>query len=291
MAQPSPPWQPAASLAALKVRARVLRELREFFHRRSVLEVQTATLASYSVTEPNIDSIAVDGYGYLQTSPEYQMKRLLAAGAPSIYQLGPAFRHGEAGRLHNPEFTMLEWYRLGFDDHALIAEVAELVNQILGDAPFTTMTYAELLGPTALQWSANDQDLHLVQQLEALVEQGQRRVFIVDYPADQAALARLRVDNPSVAARFELVVDGVEIANGYYELGDAQELTQRFARDEQRRHDQGKRAMALDPHFMAAMQAGLPGCAGVALGVDRLVMLALGATSVQAGMAFPQGFV
>ncbi len=291
MEPPVPTWQPAASLVALRARAQVLGQLRAFFQARQVLEVQTASLASHSVTEPNIDSIAVPGYGYLQTSPEYQMKRLLSAGAPSIYQLGPAFRHGEAGRLHNPEFTLLEWYRLGFNDSDLMAEVAELVNLVLGPGAFTTRPYADLLGPEALGWSAEDQDLHLVHQLDSLVDAGQRRVFITDYPAEQAALARLREDNPNVGARFELVVDGVEIANGYYELGDVHELSQRFARDAQRRQAQGKRAMALDDQFMAAMAAGLPKCAGVALGVDRLVMLALGASSVQAGMAFPQGFV
>ncbi len=284
-------WQPAAHLQGLQRRAQVLRQIREFFYTRQVLEVQTAALASTSVTEPNIDSIAVADYGYLQTSPEYQMKRLLAAGAPSIYQLGPAFRHGEAGRLHNPEFTLLEWYRLGFDEVQLMAEVAELVDAVLGVGEFSYLTYAELLAVEPGSLDSDQEDLLLLQRLDELLEQGQRRVFITHYPASQAALAKLHAADSSVAARFELVVDGVELANGYHELTDAAELRQRFERDQALRHNKGKAAMAIDEQLLAAMEAGLPNCAGVALGVDRLVMQALGATSVQAGMAFPAGFV
>lgn len=284
-------WQPAAHLQGLQRRAQVLRQIREFFYARQVLEVQTAALASTSVTEPNIDSIAVADYGFLQTSPEYQMKRLLAAGAPSIYQLGPAFRDGEAGRLHNPEFTLLEWYRLGFDEVQLMAEVAELVDAVLGVGEFSYLTYAELLAVKPGSLDSDQEDLLLLQRLDELLEQGQRRVFITHYPASQAALAKLHASDSSVAARFELVVDGVELANGYHELTDAKELRQRFERDQVLRHSKGKPQMAIDEQLLAALEAGLPSCAGVALGVDRLVMQALGATSVQAGMAFPAGFV
>lgn len=284
-------WQPAAHLQGLQRRAQVLRQIREFFYARQVLEVQTAALATRSVTEPNIDSIAVADYGFLQTSPEYQMKRLLAAGAPSIYQLGPAFRDGEAGRLHNPEFTLLEWYRLGFDEVQLMAEVAELVDAVLGVGEFSYLTYAELLAVEPGSLDSDQEDLLLLQRLDELLEQGQRRVFVTHYPASQAALAQLHSTDSRVAARFELVVDGVELANGYHELTDAKELRQRFERDQALRHSKGKAEMAIDEQLLAAMEAGLPNCAGVALGVDRLVMQALGATSVQAGMAFPAGFV
>lgn len=299
-ANPPAHWQPAADLQGLHRRAQVLRQIREFFFARQVLEVQTAGLASTSVTEPNIDSIAVPGYGFLQTSPEYQMKRLLAAGAPAIYQLGPAFRDGEAGRLHNPEFTLLEWYRLGFDEVQLMAEVAELVDAVLGPETYHYLSYAELLGAppdspdspdSPERLDADAADLLLLQRLDELLEKGQRRVFITHYPASQAALARLHADDPSVAARFELVVDGVELANGYHELTDAEELRQRFAQDLVLRQAKSKPAMAVDERLLAAMEAGLPSCAGVALGIDRLVMQALGASSVHAGMAFPQGFV
>lgn len=284
-------WQPAAALQGLHGRAQVLRQIREFFFAREVLEVQTAALASTSVTEPNIDSIPVPGYGYLQTSPEYQMKRLLAAGAPSIYQLGPAFRHGEAGRLHNPEFTLLEWYRLGFDEVQLMAEVAQLVDAVLGPGEFHTLTYTELLAVEPGSLDADQEDLLLLQRLDELLEQGRRRVFITHYPANQAALARLHIQDPNFAARFELVVDGVELANGYHELADAQELRARFERDQAQRQAQGKAPMDIDELLLASLAAGLPNCAGVALGVDRLVMQALAASSVHAGMAFPQGFV
>lgn len=293
------PWQPCASLAALDARARILRQIREFFWQRGVLEVQTPVLAAHTVTEVQIDSIGVPGYGFLQTSPEYHMKRLLAAGAPSMYQIVPVFRAGEQGRLHNPEFTMLEWYRLGYDDVALRAEVAALVDVILGAAPVVERTYAQLLDSHAEHSSTQDQtsdaelddDYLLVQRLRALAAEGSGRVFVTDYPAQQAALARLRSDplsndNESVAARFEYVVDGVEIANGYHELGDATELRKRFEADLARRAELGRDAVALDEPMLAAHEQGLPDCAGVALGVDRLVMLALGADSLAEVVSF-----
>jgi lysyl-tRNA synthetase class 2 len=275
-------WQPSCSLGALQARAQLLADLRTFFAQRDVLEVQTALLARHTVTEPNIDSMTVGSHGYLQTSPEYQLKRLLAAGAPSIYQLGSVFRAGELGRLHNPEFTLLEWYRLGFDDDQLMAEVAELVNQVLGADDYGYHRYQDLVGD--LERSADDLDLALVEALEAL---GPGRHFITHYPADQAALARLHPDEPRFAARFELVVDGVELANGYHELTDAEEQRRRFASDIERRRQAGKVELDIDERFLAALDAGLPDCAGVALGVDRLLMLQQGATSLAEIMPFP----
>jgi lysyl-tRNA synthetase class 2 len=266
-------------IASLRARSDMLAAIRNFFAGRDVLEVQTPVLAPSTVTDPDVESIAVPGYGYLQTSPEYQMKRLLCRGAPSIYQLGPVFRHEESGRLHNPEFTMLEWYRLGFDDQQLKKEVAELIAVLLGPDDITTVTYRQLVGDLADQPNVNrsDLDLAFAQACERLKP---GRFFIIDYPADQAALARLRPDNPTVAARFELVIDGVEIANGYWELQDPAEHAQRFGDDRAIRNARGLSDIEPDQAFLTAMERGLPDCAGVALGVDRLLMLAQNASDL-----------
>jgi len=283
-------WPPACGVDALYARAALLRTVREFFHDRGVLEAQTATLASATVTEPAVESVRVPGFGYLQTSPEYQLKRMLAAGAPSLYQLGPVYRAGESGRRHNPEFIMLEWYRVGFTDAELMAEVAELVNLALGAARYDTLPYADVVARAPASsadgvLSAREAlDLRFADGLDTL---GAGRYFITDYPADQAALARVRPDNPEVAARFELVVDGLELANGYWELGDAEALRARFQRDLALRDAGGQSLPELDERFLAAMSAGLPPCAGVALGFDRLLMLQLGAASLQDVMPFP----
>ena len=263
----------------VRQRAQCLAAIRAFFAARDVLEVQTPVLAAATVTDPDVESIAVPGYGYLQTSPEYQMKRLLCAGAPSIYQLGPVFRHEEQGRLHNPEFTMLEWYRLDFDDRQLMQEVADLVTELLGPADVQTISYRELVGEMADQPDANrsDLDLRFAHACESLKP---GRFFVVDYPADQAALARLRPENPTVAARFELIVDGVEIANGYWELQDPVEHQRRFAEDRRVRKARGLPEVEPDTEFLRALEQGLPQCAGVALGVDRLLMLMQQASSL-----------
>ncbi|MYE86255.1 MAG: hypothetical protein F4X31_08470, partial [Gammaproteobacteria bacterium] len=196
--------------------------------------------------------------------------------APSIYQLGPVYRAGESGRLHQEEFTMLEWYRLGFDDQALMAEVSDLIDRLLGPASYERMTYESLVG--TVHGEPAELDLAYAEAIEAL---GPMRCFVTDYPANQAALARLRDDGADTrAARFELIIDGVEIANGYHELTDAAELGARMARDNQQRLDARREPMAPDERLLAAMKAGLPDCAGVAIGVDRLVMLALGASSL-----------
>ena len=257
----------------LRLRAQALEAIRGFFAARDVVEVQTPVLAPATVTDPDVESIAVPGYGFLQTSPEYQMKRLLSAGAPSIYQLGPVFRHEERGRLHNPEFTMLEWYRLGFDDQQLMQEVAELVALVLGPDAVQTVTYQQLVGDVSGRGDVQSSELDL-RFAEACEKLQPGRFFVVDYPADQAALARLRPDNPSVAARFELVIDGIEIANGYWELLDPTEHERRFAADRARRKALGRTDVEPDQPFLTALRRGLPNCAGVALGVDRLLMLA-----------------
>ncbi|MDH3642038.1 MAG: hypothetical protein OES38_08065 [Gammaproteobacteria bacterium] len=280
-------WRPACSHAALEARAGVLRSIRDFFYGREILEVQTPCLGARTVTEPAIEAVVVPGLGYLQTSPEYHLKRLLAAGAPSLYWLGPVFRAAEAGRLHNPEFTMLEWYRRDWSDTELMAEVAELVDVVLGPADYATRTYAEVVargGEGGADRDRAELDLAYANGLETL---GPGRVFVVDYPAEQAALARLRPEDPSVAARFELSIDGIEIANGYWELGDHGELQQRFEADLAIRRAAGQPLPEIDQRFMAAMQSGLPDSAGVAVGVDRLLMLKLGASSLTEVMPFP----
>ena len=268
----------------------MLAQIRAFFAERHIIEVQTPTLGRTSVTEAQIESLRTSAGVFLQTSPEHYMKRLLAAGAPSIYQLGPVYRAGESGRLHQEEFTMLEWYRLGFDDQALMTEVAALIDGLLGPASYERMTYESLVG--TVHGERAELDLAYAEAVEAL---GPVRCFVTDYPADQAALARIRGDGAhsrgdnahsrgdnadARAARFELIIDGVEIANGYHELTDAAELGARMATDNQRRREAGREVMAPDERLLAAMQAGLPDCAGVAIGVDRLVMLAAGASSL-----------
>ena len=268
-------WRPAARIEHLKQRAELLAQARAFFAERNVIEVHTPVLAKHTVTEPDVQSIEVPGYGYLQTSPEYQMKRLLAAGMPSCYQLGPAFRHGEQGRLHNPEFSMLEWYRLGFDHNQLMYEVADMVDALLGPKPYQRLTYEDVVGKSEGR-TRDALDLAFADACERLTP---GRFFITDYPADQAALARINPDGQT-AARFELVIDGVEIANGYWELLDAEEHRQRFKTDGEIRQQRGLPAMTVDEAFIAALQHGLPACAGVAMGFDRLVMLGIGAKAL-----------
>ena len=274
-------WRPLASIEHLKQRAELLAQARAFLAARDVIEVQIPALAKDSITEPDVQSIEVPGYGYLQTSPEYQMKRLLAAGMPSCYQLGPAFRHGEQGMLHNPEFTMLEWYRLGFDHNQLMYEVADLVDVLLGPKPYQRLTYEDVVGKSKGR-RRDALDLAFAKACERLTP---GRFFITDYPADQAALARINPDGQT-AARFELVIDGIEIANGYWELLNADEHRQRFKTDSEIRQQRGLPAMALDEAFLAALEHGLPECAGVALGFDRLVMLGVGAKALSHVTAF-----
>ncbi len=270
-------WRPAAGLGALQARAHLLASVRHFFAQRSVMEVQTPVLGAATVTDPDVESIAVPGYGYLQTSPEYFLKRLLVAGVPDCYQLGPVFRADERGRLHNTEFTLLEWYRLGFDHVELMDEVAALVDEMLGPASYITCSYGDLVGD--LSRPRDRLDLAFAEACATLPG----RIFVTDYPAEQAALARV-VDG--VAARFELIVDGVELANGYWELTDPRTHRVRFATDHAVRGARGTAKPPVDETFLDALDEGLPDCAGVALGFDRLLMLKLGAGSLDEVLAF-----
>ncbi len=312
-------WRPSASPAALRSRAQQLAFVRGFFAEREVLEVETPVLAQHGVTDVNLDGVAADVSaagrtgGWLQTSPEYHMKRLLAAGSGSIYQISKVFRNGERGRRHNPEFSMLEWYRLGYDDTALMAEVADLVCGWLGCARPMQVSYRDAMLAWAEvdpfevsnqdlrrcceQWLQPDQiaqldrdgclDLLMSFSVEPNLGRGAPE-FIVGYPASQAALARVsEVDGHPVAHRFELYIDGLELCNGYWELVDASEQRRRFEADNRLRQQSGKPGMALDEAFLDAVEAGLPDCAGVALGLDRLLMLKLGARDIAEVLAFP----
>lgn len=308
-------WRPAASLEHLRLRARLLVQVREFFASRGVLEVETPLLAGAAATDPHLHSFHTsrDGevLGWLQTSPEHAMKRLLAAGSGSIYQLCRVFRDGERGRLHLPEFTMLEWYRVGFDHHRLMDEVEALLTATLGTSGATRATYRALflreLGVDPLVCDDADlrrlaADLHpparldrdgllallLTHRIEPTFEPG-RAVFVHDFPATQAALARLRTDTDGtpVAERFELYVGPIELANGFHELCDPVEQRRRFEHDLGVRRAIGLAAPPIDERLLAALAHGLPACAGVALGFDRLVMLAAGAGSVAEVATFP----
>ncbi|GGY75591.1 EF-P lysine aminoacylase EpmA [Marinobacter zhanjiangensis] len=316
-------WQPTASRQILKSRAQQLGWVRGFFAQRGVLEVETPVLGQCGVTDVNIDSIAASpmavagqhgGRGWLQSSPEYHMKRLLAAGSGSIYQVSQVFRDGERGRRHNPEFSLLEWYRPGFDDQQLMAEVAELVcgwldlpqphrigyRQLLRDhagidpfeASITDLRKAcrPLVGDGDLLESLDrDGCLNLLMSFRVEPALGfDRPVFVTRYPASQAALARVsREDGHAVAHRFELYVRGIELCNGYWELTDPQEQRRRFHDDNARRRGLGKTEMPVDERFLAALESGLPDCAGVALGLDRLLMLKCGADEISEVLAFP----
>ena len=271
------------SIEILRLRAEVLRKIRQFFSDKEVLEVETPILSPFAVTDPDVHSIKVTDYGYLHTSPEYAMKRLLCKGAPSIFQIAHVFRAGELGRYHNPEFSMLEWYRLNFDHIDLMAEVSEVINLILGPGEYQTIPYKELLGSRYEKLKNDRSELDLAFSLSC-EELGIGRFFISDYPADQAVLSRIDPRDPTVSCRFELVVDGVEIANGYWELQDVAEHEERFQKDLERRANQNAELLEVDQNFMRSLEAGLPDCAGVSVGLDRVLMILAEAHSLDAVM-------
>lgn len=321
-------WRPSASLDILKLRARMLAEIRAFFSERGLLEVETPYLSSAATSDPALASLATRYTGplyprgqnlYLHTSPEFPMKRLLAAGSGSIYQICKVFRDGESGRLHNPEFTLIEWYRVGFNHLALMDEVEALVRKVLADrmALLDTqrLSYCEAFErytglnphsaratdfaqaarahgiepPASLDPHGEEdawRDLLLTHIIEPQLGQG-RLSFLYDYPASQASLARVRAGNPPLAERFELYLGGIELANGFHELADSEEQRARFQLQLQTRTTTGLTTMPLDENLLEALQNGLPACAGVALGFDRLVMLAAKVKTVQETLAFP----
>jgi lysyl-tRNA synthetase class 2 len=360
-------------MEALRLRAAVLGTLRKFFAERGVLEVETPLLAAAPVTDVHLAALSCHYRGpghddglqlWLQTSPEFAMKRLLAADSGPIYSLGKAFRGGEAGSRHNPEFTILEWYRPGWDHHRLMDEVEELLAVVLGGVvsgsgsdsdsgggggggtgcsgsegrvpasdfvrreqscvpgipshrapgfPSERLTYAEaferhagvdphrdaieVLAARAVELLdhkppdlGDDRDGWLELLLSHVVEPrlGRGRpTFVYDFPASQAALSRIRPGDPPVAERFEVWIRGVELANGYHELTDPVEQRRRFEGDLESRRARGLPGVPIDERLLAAMEHGLPDCAGVALGVDRLVMLAAGADRLDEVITFP----
>jgi len=312
-------WQPTARLDVLRLRATLLQRVRDYFAATGALEVETPVMVGAAVTDVHLESLEVrrgDGTraGFLQTSPEYAMKRLLCAGAPDLFQVARVFREGERGRNHNPEFTMVEWYRLGMDHHALMDDVESLLRALLEPlravGPTRVVTYAaalrESLGCDPLESTAReleaclrargiDVPVALVDDHDGLLDLAMashvapgfaddRLTFVLDFPASQAALARIR---GPVASRFEAFWGGLELANGFHELGDAAEQSRRFDVDLAERARRGRPRREPDRRFLAALAAGLPPCAGVALGFDRVAMIAGGASRIDEVIAFP----
>ena len=349
-------WRPTASLEALRLRADLMDTVRAYFREQGVLEVETPALAAAAVTDVHLASLEVRVMGvvdaasaasggiamgtstlrYLHTSPEYHMKRLLAAGSGDIWQAARVFRGEELSHRHNVEFTLLEWYRVGFTLEALVADIDELLRRCLAapraaqgaplgparvlthreaflehaDVDSQTATLEQLLAAAALHLGTlpadlNDRDTVLDLLLGMVVAPCLGRgeiTYLVDWPASQAALARLRPATagtsgsvpvtaseglPAVAARVEAYVDGLELCNGFEELTDATEQRERFARDAARRVAAGLPVPAMDEHFLAALEHGLPPCSGVAVGFDRVVMLAAGTRDIRDVLTFP----
>lgn len=313
-------WQPTATFENLQKRARVLKQIRDFFSVKNVLEVETPIMSHTSVTDPFIQSIPAlfqahpkenEQRYYLQTSPEYAMKRLLAAGSGPIYQITKAFRQGEIGRFHNPEFTMIEWYQPHFNHHDLMNEMDELLQLVLGMGAAERLSYAQLF-QTFLHFNPHhatlDELAHCAKSHNIVVEEkitdcdtwlnilmthliepmlGKNRpCFVYDFPASQAALARIQPGNPPLASRFEVYVQGIELANGFHELQDTHEQRKRFENNLLARRQLGLTELAIDEYFLSALSHGLPDCAGVALGIDRLVMLATDSEKIADVLSF-----
>lgn len=306
----------------LHLRARLYALIRDFFAARGVLEVETPMLSAAGNTEPNIESFSTRFHGHvdagarerwMRTSPEYPLKRLLAAGVGDCYELGRVFRNGEAGGRHNPEFTMLEWYRVGWDHHQLMEETIALVEAALATvgrraevcvegyrqlfidelgidpahAPVEQLRaaltghYIDPEGLTRDDWL----DLLITHRLQPGFP-ANRITVIHDYPASQCALAKVRPGDPPLAERFELYLGRYELANGYHELNDAAEQRRRFERDNAVRRGRGQREVPMDEHLLAVLDA-MPDCAGVALGIERLLMCLVGTDAIADVLSFP----
>ncbi|WP_218058605.1 elongation factor P--(R)-beta-lysine ligase [Gilliamella sp. Occ3-1] len=317
-------WQPSAPINTLLKRAKIVSQIRQFFTDRCILEVETPTLSQYAVTDVHLSSFHTkflkpgeinDQQGRnmsLITSPEYHMKRLLAAGSGPIYQMCKCFRnHEEVSRYHNPEFTMLEWYRIQFDMMQMINEVDDLLQTILDCEPAERISYQKAfqrhlnIDPleadhATLANAANQLDIGLNTDnydkdglLQCLFTFGvephigqDKPIAVFNFPASQAALAAISPEDHRVASRFEFYYKGVELANGFKELTNAQEQRMRFEQNNLDRTNQNLPAQNIDIELLAAMEAGLPDCAGVAVGLDRLIMLALNCNSLNDVMSF-----
>lgn len=312
---------PSASIQNLKKRAEILAQIRQFFACKNVLEVETPALSHATVTDIHLQTFATHfvgpGYAegkrlYLMTSPEFHMKRLLASGIGSIFQLCKSYRNEESGRYHNPEFSMLEWYRIDFDHHRLMDEMDELLQLILSTDVAERMTYqdafkthlnvcpldgtmselkaaAELLGLRDIAEREENRDtlLQLLFSMGVEPNIGQHTpAFVYDFPASQAALAKINPTDSRVAERFEVYFKGIELANGFHELDNAHEQLARFEHDNEVRATSGLPVQPIDHHLIDALANGLPNCAGVALGIDRLIMLALNEHCIENVLAF-----
>lgn len=308
------PWQPTASFKNLRARAAWIQHVRYFFTQRGYWEVETPTLSHHGITDlylRNIEAHCLNKLCYLQTSPEYHMKRLLAAGSGPIFQISKVFRDDELGRWHNPEFTMLEWYQLDWDHHQLMDEVGSLLDSVLACGPLKKYTYRDIF----IQVCGCDPFAAAVGDFQALLEQYQLAnvlaadeqdidqylfllmshviepalavqngpVAVYGFPASQAALAQI---HKGQASRFEVYYRGVELANGFHELTNSQLQRERFERDQQQRLAAGYPAMDIDPYFIQALASGLPACSGVALGLDRLLMFACGVDTISEVLSF-----
>lgn len=315
-------WQPTASIEQLRQRAYLINQIRNFFSQRNVLEVDTPAMSHATVTDVHLHTFQTEfvgpGYAdgsklYFMTSPEFHMKRLLAAGSGCIYQINKAFRNEENGRHHNPEFTMLEWYRVDFDHHKLMDEMDDLLQLVLKCGAAERMTYQQafidVLGVCPLEGSMaelkvvaaklglsdiaepeQDRDtlLQLLFSIGVEARIGQTvPAFVYDFPASQAALAKINQQDPRVADRFEVYFKGIELANGFHELDNPGEQLKRFESDNAKRLEMGLKPQPIDYHLIAALESGLPECAGVALGIDRLIMLAIGCDHIDQVTAFP----
>lgn len=315
-------WQPSAPIANLLKRAAIMAEIRRFFSDRGVLEVETPAMSQATVTDIHLFPFQTRFVGpgaaqgldlYLMTSPEYHMKRLLAAGSGPIFQLCRSFRNEEAGRHHNPEFTMLEWYRPHYDMYRLMNEVDDLLQQVLDCGAAETLSYqqafirhlevdplsadktqlrevADKLGVGDLANREEDRDtlLQLLFMMGVEPHIGKEKpAFVYHFPASQAALAEISTEDHRVAERFEVYFKGIELANGFRELTDSREQRQRFEQDNRKRAARGLPQQPIDTYLLDALAHGLPDCSGVALGVDRIMMLAMNAESLSEVIAFP----
>jgi len=314
----TPDWKPTTSREILIARAEMLGKIRNFFKSKNVLEVDTPALSQGTVTDVYLESMTSHCSNvecgtqtlYLQTSPEFSMKRLIAAGSGCIYQICRAFRDDESGRMHNPEFLLLEWYRMGYDYYQLMSEMDELLHLILGTKKADKVSYQQLfidylqidplIAPledlqqivfnkmNGLKLDDRDQLLQVL--FSSLIEPEiakERPLMVFEFPASQSALACLSPTDPRVAERFEVYFQGIELANGFHELTDDAEQRQRFTNDNQQRKASGKDEKPLDERFLSALESGLPDCSGVALGLDRLLMLQLQKKSIAEVMPFP----
>lgn len=319
-------WQPTLTWEYAQKRSQILKKIRQFFEERKVVEVETPALSQGTVTDVHLEGISchynflsdssADNAAtlYLQTSPEFHMKRLLASGYGCIFQIAKAFRHEEAGRFHNPEFTLLEWYRLGFDHFQLMDEVSELLKYILACNEPTKITYQQLfikylsIDPLVVSrtelltlidyhdklsdWLCKEPDNDILLQFifTEIIEPQigyDAPCFVYNFPSSQASLANICSEDDRVAERFECYFKGIELLNGFNELTDAEDQIKRFQEDNDKRKLLSLPEKPIDKNFIEALSKGLPKCAGVALGIDRLIMLAVKAEYIEEVISFP----